>query len=276
MEQKMSSIKKNFSLNFIYQLLNIIVSLITTPYIARVLGAENSGIYSYSYAVANYFLLFAMLGINNYGNRCIAFARDSREERSEVFSELYTTQILFSLAVIIVYGFYIISICEAKIIACFQLFYLMSAIFDINWFFFGMEQFSLTVTRNVIIKLSLTAGIFIFVKNRNDLYLYTFLMATSQLLNTIVLHFVLRKFVDFHFVKIAKIKNHIKPLMVMFIPVLAISIYNIMDKVMLGYMDTKEAVGYYEYSERIMQIPFISCQPYLISIGSFSEWNSSL
>lgn len=52
----MSSIKKNFSLNFIYQLLNIIVSLITTPYIARVLGAENSGIYSYSYAVANYFL----------------------------------------------------------------------------------------------------------------------------------------------------------------------------------------------------------------------------
>lgn len=256
----MASIKKNFSLNFIYQLLNIIVSLITTPYIARVLGAENSGIYSYSYAVANYFLLFAMLGINNYGNRCIAFARDSREERSEVFSELYTTQILFSLAVIIVYGFYIISICEAKIIACFQLFYLMSAIFDINWFFFGMEQFSLTVTRNVIIKLSLTAGIFIFVKNRNDLYLYTFLMATSQLLNTIVLHFVLRKFVDFHFVKIAKIKNHIKPLMVMFIPVLAISIYNLMDKVMLGYMDTKEAVGYYEYSERIMQIPnaFIS------------------
>lgn len=251
----MSSVKKNFSLNFIYQLLNIGVSLITTPYIARALGAENSGLYSYSYAIANYFLLFAMLGINNYGNRCIAFVRDDRKERSETFSELYTVQILFSTITILVYIIYIAFLCDYKVIACFQLIYLMSAMFDINWFFFGMEKFSLTVTRNVVIKLLVTVGIFIFVRDKTDVYLYTLLMAASQFLNTVVLHFLLKKYVDFKLVRFSTLKKHIKPLFVMFIPVLAVSIYNIMDKVMLGYMNTKEAVGYYEYSERIMQIP---------------------
>ena len=51
----MSSIKKNFSYNLVYQILNLVILLVTSPYIARVLGPDKSGIYSYTYSVANFF-----------------------------------------------------------------------------------------------------------------------------------------------------------------------------------------------------------------------------
>lgn len=68
----MKTLEKNFIYNVLYQLLVIVLPLITAPYIARTLGAESVGIYSYTYSVAQYFLLFAMLGISTHGNRCVA------------------------------------------------------------------------------------------------------------------------------------------------------------------------------------------------------------
>ena len=50
------SITKNYLYNLIYQILIIIVPLFTTPYLSRVLGAENIGIYSYTLSIATYFL----------------------------------------------------------------------------------------------------------------------------------------------------------------------------------------------------------------------------
>ena len=71
-------IKKNLVYNVCYQLLVIILPFITAPYVSRVLGAYNIGIYSYTQALANYFYLFVMLGVINYGNRTIAAIRDDR------------------------------------------------------------------------------------------------------------------------------------------------------------------------------------------------------
>ena len=74
------STKKNFLYNFSYQLLIIIIPLITTPYVARVIGAKGVGIQSYTYSIANYFVLFTMLGVNNHGNRSIAMVREDKEK----------------------------------------------------------------------------------------------------------------------------------------------------------------------------------------------------
>ena len=70
-----SSIKKNFMYNVVYQILLIILPLITTPYISRILGSEGLGTYTYTYTIANYFMLAAMLGVKNYGNRSVAAVR---------------------------------------------------------------------------------------------------------------------------------------------------------------------------------------------------------
>lgn len=77
-----------------------------------------------------------------------------------------------SLIVIMIYIFYILFMSSDHLMAWIQLIYLVSVSLDINWFFFGMEQFKLTVTRNTVIKLLNLFFIFLLVKSKNDLYIY--------------------------------------------------------------------------------------------------------
>ena len=188
------SIKKNFLYNVFYQILTMLLPLFTAPYIARVIGAEGVGIYSYSSSIANYFVLLAMLGLVNYGNRSIAQVRDNKELLSQTFFNIYALQVITSLIMIVGYVFYINTfVTENIVIFYIQLFLIIATILDINWFFFGLEQFKLTVTRNTIIKLLTVVCIFIFVKDSNDLWIYTVIMAGGTLLSQLMLWFFIKK-----------------------------------------------------------------------------------
>lgn len=250
------SIKKNFLYNVFYQSLTMLLPLLTAPYIARVIGAEGVGIYSYSSSIVNYFVLFAMLGLANYGNRSIAQVRDNKELLSQEFFNIYGLQLITSLIMIVGYVFYINTfITENRLIFFIQLVLLLATILDINWLFFGLEQFKLTVTRNTVIKLLTVGSIFIFVKDINDLWVYTAIMAGGTLVSQLMLWFFIRKYVYFRIPTMKGIYSHIKPNLVLFIPVLAVSIYKIMDKIMLGSMTNMLEVAYYENSEKLIKIP---------------------
>ena len=253
----MTSIKKNFSYNIVYQLLILIIPLITAPYISRVIGAEGVGVYSYTYSIANYFIIFAMLGINNYGNRSIAKAKGDKENLSKTFSSIYTLQLIMSSLVILVYSLYVLFFekIEYKVYAWIQLIVVSSSIFDINWLFFGLEKFKLTVTRNIIVKLISVGLIFGFVRTKDDLALYILILAISILISQMLLWLFVRKNVKLQKVSWKDIKIHIKPILVLFVPVIAISIYNIMDKIMLGRITNATQLGLYENSERIINVP---------------------
>ena len=83
-----NSVKKNYIYNLIYQILVIILPLITAPYISRVLGAENIGIYSYTTSISAYFILFGSLGISLYAQREIAYHQDNKKKNSKTFLEI--------------------------------------------------------------------------------------------------------------------------------------------------------------------------------------------
>lgn len=250
------SAKKNFIYNFSYQILIMILPLITTPYVSRVLGADGVGIQSYTYSIVSYFVLFTMLGINNYGNRSIAMARDDRTSLSKEFINIYLVQFMMAVIMIILYIIYIIFVVtDNKTIYIIQLIYILSAMLDINWFFFGMEKFKLTVVRNVIIKILSVFSIFIFVKDSKDIYIYSLILALSNLLGQVVLWKYIGKYVRVVSINIKEVVNNIKPILILFIPVIAISIYKIMDKIMLGATSNMDQVGFYENSERIINIP---------------------
>lgn len=250
------SLKKNIIYNITYQILILFLPLVTTPYISRVIGAEGVGIYSYTYSVANYFILFAMLGLNNYGNRSIATVRDDKKRLSKTFINIYSLQLLTSIMIVIFYLFYIrVFVSDNLEIAYIQLLFLLSTMIDINWFFFGLEQFKLTVVRNTIIKILTVLMIFIFVKNSNDLWIYTLIMASGTLLSQMMLWPFIRRYVIWIRPTLKEIKSHFKPNLALFIPVLAISIYKIMDKIMLGILTSTIQVGYYDNSEKILNIP---------------------
>ncbi len=204
--KKKNSIKKNFIYNLAYQILRIIIPIITTPYILRIMGADNIGIYSYS--IATYFGLFILLGLQNYGNRTIASLRDDREKTNIAFWSIYKMQLIMSIIVIAIYIAYIIILSPNKIMAWIQAIYLLSAGLNINWFYFGIERFNLTVTKSIVIKLLSVSVIFIFIKNESDLYLYALIIALGMLLNEIVLWLRLKDFINRIKVSKKRILNH--------------------------------------------------------------------
>ena len=103
----MKSLKKNYFYNVVYQLLLIAIPIITVPYTSRVLGAEKIGVYSFTYSVVYYFMLFALLGMNNHGNREIAKVREDKTKLSRTFWNIYTVQIIASLIAIVGYLLYL-------------------------------------------------------------------------------------------------------------------------------------------------------------------------
>ena len=252
----MSTLKKNIIYQTLYQILAIILPLITAPYVSRVLGATNIGIYSYTYSVASYFSLFAMLGINNYGNRIIAQVRDDSEKLSRTFSSLLTVHGIAALLMILMYLLYCFFVAnEYQVYALIQGLYVIGSLFDINWFYFGIEKFKLTVTRNTIIKVITVICIFLFVKQRDDLWIYILILALGSCVSQSMVWIFIRKFTKFTRPRLNELKVHIKPLFILFIPSIAVSLYKVMDKIMLKWLSDTIQVGYYENSEKVINIP---------------------
>lgn len=252
----MASIKKNLAYNMFYQILAIILPFITAPYVSRVLGAKGVGIYSYTYSIANYFLLFIMLGITNHGNRSIASTEKTKEKLGKCFWNNYIIQLFMGVIVVGIYISYCVCFAkENRLYALIQMLVVISGILDINWFFWGIEEFKLTVVRNTICKILSVVCIFIFVKQKDDLWIYVLIMAMTIFVSQLILWKFLVNKISFYKPKWKIVKGNIKPIIILFLPVLAYSLYRIMDKIMIGNFSTMQEVGYYDNAEKILNIP---------------------
>ena len=251
------SIRKNFLYNLVYQVLILILPIITTPYISRVLGAEGVGIYSFTISIVTYFILFGSLGVSMYGQREIAYARDDIVKRKKIFWEIilfrFITMAISILVFILTYATHDIYKEYYQILIV----YLLAFAFDISWFFQGMEEFKKTVIRNVIVRTLSVACIFMFVKSPEDLSKYLLIYSLADLLGNISLWFYLPQYFKGIKVKHIIIKRHIIPIILLFIPQIAVKLYNIVDKTMIGYMITdKSALGNYEEAYKIINVLF--------------------
>lgn len=254
----MSNVKKNLSLQTAYQVLSTCMPLITAPYLARKLGAAQLGIFSYTSSIVAYFTLVAMLGTVNYGTRSIASVKDDREKRNEVFSSIFLLQIIMTLFTIVAYVMYLVFFCaDNQTIAVIQGIALISCLFNINWLFFGVEDFQITVTRSIIIKVLSVVLILLLVNKESDLWLYTLIMLGGTFLSNAILFVYLPRYASFTKVSLETIKEHIKPNLVLFIPLLAMTVYHTMDKTMLGALSTYEQSGFYYNSDKVVQIPYM-------------------
>ena len=253
----MVSVKKNFLYNVGYQILQITLPLITSPYLARILGADGVGTYSYINSIATNFVLFGMLGISNHGSRSIAMTGNDRAERSEVFSRIYSIQILSALTANIAYILYAIFIAKQyTLLLLLQVPHVLSVLFDITWLFNGRENFKVTTLRNCFIKVSSVLLIFFVVKERSDVDRYLVIMAFSFLVSQLVMWTQVKEHVDLIGFNYRKAKEDIVPIFTLFVPIIAYTIYRLMDKIMLGAMSgSMIQVGWYENAEKIISIP---------------------
>lgn len=251
-----SSLKKNLGLQTIYQIITTITPLITAPYLARVLGPEKIGVYSYTQSIVNYFTLFAMLGFINYGTREIAEAKGKNAKEAK-FNEIYFVQTITSTIMLLIYLLFSRIIGgEYYIYTYLQGFWIISCLFDVTWFFFGSEKYKSVVFRNIIIKALTVVSILLFVNNENDLWKYVLIMSASTAISQLILWMKIKQIINFKNInKKESIRKHLPKTIRLFIPYLAMSIYHIMDKTMLGLLSTEQQSGFYYNADKVANIP---------------------
>lgn len=247
------SVKKNYIYNMLYQLLVIIIPIITTPYIARRLGADGNGIYGYTISIVTYFILFGSLGISLYGQREIAYYQNDKEKRSSIFWELFIIRLITMLISAIL--FYLIFCLNGYYAIYYRilLIEMLANVLDISWFFQGMEDFKKIVIRNFIIKIISVICILFFIKGPDDVNIYLLIYVLSTLFGSLSLWISIFKYIG----KTNKLefKKHIPLIMSLFIPQIAIQIYTVVDKTMIGNMLNDMAeVGYYEQAQKISKL----------------------
>lgn len=251
------SVKANFAYQATYQILLILIPLITTPYLSRTLQAQGVGTFSYSQAVASYFVMFAMLGMSTYGVREIAAAGDNSEQRSKTFWSAYFSQLITGLIACIAYVCYMLFFDPAGglIIALVWGFYIISAPLDVSWLLFGVEEFRIPTLRSIITKLATLVVIFGFVHEPSDLWIYCLAISGSFFANQVLIWPFVHRYVDWIRPTWSEVARHFKPNCVLFIPVIAISLYTSMDKILLGQLAGMQQAGFFEYSEKLSKMP---------------------
>ena len=247
---KAPSVRKNYIYNLIYQVMTLITPFITTPYISRVLGADGTGVQSYTNSVVQYFAILAALGTASYGQREIARHRDEIKMRSRLFWEIEVLCMATTAACLIIWLFVIGFAREYRPYYVVLTMTLLAVAFDISWFFGGLEQYSLIVLRNTAVKLVGIAMLFLFIREKEDLLLYVALTAATGLLGNISMWGYLKGQVEKPVLKELRPLRHLKETLVYFIPTIATSVYTILDKTMLGWFsgENKSQNGYYEYA----------------------------
>lgn len=247
------NLKKNYIFNVTYQLLTLILPLITMPYLSRVLQPETVGVFSYSESIVLYFSLFAVLGTAVYAQREIGKVQDSVEERSKVFWEIQivrTTSSLIAIAAYIIYVFVIDTNFVVTLIFVLEIF---NVVVDISWFFQGLEDFRMTIICGVFMRVCTLIFTFAFVKSSDDLWIYVLSRCGNYVFWNMLMWCLLPKYLC----KVRGIKpfKRIKEIVSFFIPAIASQVYTMLDKSMLGWMtSTHVENGYYEYAEKLVRI----------------------
>ena len=164
---------KNYLYNLSYQILTIILPIITVSYVTRIFTSEDLGNYGFYNSTVSYFSLFAMLGIGIYGTKQIAAANDV----SSIFWNIYAIQLISSILAISVYVIAILSIPQMRgIIPLILGIVLFTKMLDILWLFAGKEEFKKITLRNTVVRVTGGAGfigsnfVYYVIKNHPDIH----------------------------------------------------------------------------------------------------------
>ena len=249
------SVRLNFVMSMAYQVLVVILPMITAPYVARVLGADKSGIYSFTASYQTYFSMFAALGTVSYGSREIARNRKDRPLRSKLFWEIELMTVLTSTISIIAFIAFIASRDRYQIYYIPQVMAILAVMFDISWFFTGIEEFRYIVTKNAVFKLLGAVMIFALVHKPDDLLIYIIILSASTMLGNMSMWIHMPRFLDPVDFRTLTVRRHLKETLVYFIPSVATSVYTVLDKTLIGEITRNEAEnGNYDKVVQIINI----------------------
>ena len=249
----MSSTRKNAAYNVAYRLFSVLLPLVTAPYLSRTVGPEGVGLYSRAWSISYIFCLAAMLGLNDYGVRAIARVRDDRKQLDRTFSALWQMQLMVAGVMLVFWFVYVFVFAqEEKEVALHLTMMSVSCLVSLDWCLMGLDLFRPIALRNTFVKSAAAVCVFLFVRDRSDLWIYALVWSLSTLLGNLLCLPSLRGRVSFRRVPLRESLQHLGPCAVLFVSVIAVSVYRTMDKVMVSWMAGLEQNGQYENAEKII------------------------
>ena len=251
---KTGSLKQNAILSGIRQMCGILFPLITFPYVSRVLGDDGFGRYSFSWSLVSYFVLLAGLGISTYAIREGARIRDDKARITKFCSEVFTINVITTfIAFTILFG---LTLAIPKISAYSLLVFIQSTALLLNligrdWINSIYEDYFYITMRYIVIQIISLVLMVVCVKTINDVWKYCAITIFASFGGNIPNIFYVKKYIKTHIVKKTNYKEHMTPMLVLFVTQIAISIYVNADITMLGFFADDSTVGIYSLSSKI-------------------------
>lgn len=255
------SIKKNTVFNSIKTVSSILFPLITFPYVSRTLLLENVGKINFSASVVSYFSLIASLGIQTYAIRECSAVRDDREKLSGVASQIYSINIITTVAAYIALAITLIffqRLENYRVLIIIQSLSIAAATLGADWLNSAMEDFKYITIRSIVFQFVGLAFMFIFVHKPEDYIKYALISLISGAGAEVVNMWYRRRYCSIRFivniVNGIEWKKHMIPIIYLFAMILAQTIFNSVDSTMLGLIHGDREVGIYAVANKMSNI----------------------
>ncbi|KMY78761.1 oligosaccharide flippase family protein [Leuconostoc mesenteroides] len=252
--------KKNFINYTAYQLVTFLLPILLNAYISRTLGVSNIGMYNLSLSITTYFSIFLKLGIDLYGSREVAYARTKGKSGvAKIFCGVFQIQITTGIVVISIFifgGYWLAHVFALPYqLLLIQGISILTALLDISWLVIGLEKFNVIILRNTLVKLLSIVLVVLFVKNESQLNLYAVIIVLTNLLATVSVWFMMKEYVEIKF----RTRNYhyFKPISVLFLPIIATSLFTQLDTILVAHFSSFKEVGFYVTALSIIAIPKI-------------------
>lgn len=283
------SIKKNALFAIIKNFANIAFPIITFPYISRILNPDGIGKINFANSYIEYFIMLAGLGLSSYAGREVAKIRDdqtalNKMAREIILINMISTTISYILLFTIAFTvpkfhsyILIIAICSSKV---------LFETLGLDWLYTAEEEYAYITIRSIIFQAISVVCMFLFVKTESDLTIYAVISVISNVGSNFCNMLYARKFINVFEKSKIELKKHLLASLIFFGCSIAGRIYATVDTMMLGFLSTDEAVGFYSASNKIIQMilkligaAFVVMVPrcsYLVSKKEFEEYHNLL
>ncbi len=168
---KVRSVKTNYFLNLVRAASYALITIITMPYVNRILGPASIGKVEYVNTIINYFILFSALGIPLYGIREIAKVRTEKVNRDKLTVELLLILTITSLlSYLVLFGIiYQLNFFESyrELILLMSIMIVLSNL-GAEWYFQGMEDQVYITIRYVLVRIIAVVLLFLMVREPGD------------------------------------------------------------------------------------------------------------
>lgn len=252
------SLAKNSAFNVLYKGFTALFPLLTTTYISRTLLPEYVGLVSYAHVIVVYFSTMASLGIPNYGIKEISGCGDNLNNRSQTFMELFSINFISTTIWISIYYLLVNHLpyfYDKKPIMNTMGLLLVLNIFNVDWFYQGIEEYKIISIRGMVVKTLSFLAMLLFVKKTEDYLIYALILCFATAGNYIYNIAHIHKFIQFGKYKL-QIKHHLGAVVILLAASIVSEIYLALDTLMLEHYYGSASVAYYTNATKVVRMVY--------------------